>query len=282
MDRGSGEADSAPSGAGPEAGGVTPVRLRVDLAYLGDHFHGWQEQRGDLPTVQGALRGAIARLGDEPVEIAVAGRTDAGVHARGQVCHLGVGDLRTAQRIARALPGLVPAGIQIHGVRRVSPDFHARFSATARRYSYHLLLRRDLFRPHTWQLKRSLDRDAMDAAAACLLGTRDFSSFCKKASLKDNSNDCSVDLCFFHWCADSAIFHVRANRFLHNMVRNLVGTLEEVGRGLRAPEDIAGILDARDRQRAGRAAPACGLFLEEVSYPPALDDPEYRDQGDNS
>lgn len=256
--------------------------VRIDLAYRGTDFHGWQHQRG-LRTVQGELAGMLARLLGRPVLPVGAGRTDAGVHARGQVCHLLVDSEDEAERIMRALPRLTVADLQILAVCQVSPAFDARFSALARRYSYQLRFGRDIFRPHlAWEIAGDLDQDAMVAATFHFLGTHDFTSFCKASSLHADSNACEVDLCDFQWRGDSAIFHVRANRFLHHMVRNLMGTLWEVGQGRRSPSDIPAILDARERRRAGCTAPAHGLYLEEVTYPPELLDPAYRPEGSST
>jgi tRNA pseudouridine38-40 synthase len=254
------------------------VRLKIDLAYVGTAFHGWQVQPG-LRTVQGELaRGAGRLLGRDVMPVG-AGRTDTGVHARGQAAHLDVANDDEAERLQRALAGVMPDDIAVTGVMPVSPDFNARLRAVSRRYSYHLLLGRDIFRPHCWQLDGDLDRAAMDAAAAALAGEHDFTSFCKTSSLKDDGNACTVDLCSFEWSGDSAIFHVRANRFLHHMVRNLVGTLVEIGQGRRPADDVPVILAARARSRAGGMAPPQGLFLEEVRYPGHLLDPAWREPG---
>jgi tRNA pseudouridine38-40 synthase len=255
---------------------VAAIRLKIDLAYAGAGFPGWQLQP-DRRTVQGELAAVVARLLGRSVTIVGAGRTDAGVHARGQVAHLDVATPEEAARLARALPGAVPDDMAVTAVSPVSPAFNARLTATARRYSYCLLLGHDLFRPHCWQLGGDLDRAAVERAAAVLAGVHDFTSFCKAASLKDDGNRCAVDLCRFEWRGDSAIFHVRANRFLHHMVRNLVGTLVEIGQGRRSADDMALILAARARSRAGGMAPPQGLFLEEVTYPEHLLDPAWRE-----
>jgi tRNA pseudouridine38-40 synthase len=252
------------------------MRLRIDLAYVGTGFHGWQIQP-DRRTVQGELGRAIFRLLGREAATVGAGRTDAGVHARGQVAHVDVANVAEAERLVRALPGVVPPDLAVRAVREVSPAFNARLTAMARRYSYHILLGRDLFRPHCWQVEADLDRAAMDRAAAVLSGAHDFTSFCKAASLKDDGNECVVDLCRFEWGDDSAIFHVRANRFLHHMVRNLMGTLVEIGQGRRPAADMASVLAARTRSRAGGMAPPQGLFLEEVTYPERLLDPDWRE-----
>jgi tRNA pseudouridine38-40 synthase len=266
--------DVNPSSSDYEPG----VRLRLDIAYAGSGFHGWQIQPA-APTVQGDLRRLLSGLlGRDAIPVA-AGRTDAGVHARGQVAHLSVRNEDEAERVIRALPRMCDRAVQIIGVRRVSPDFNARFSAVGRRYSYHLTQTRDIFHAHQWYVYRRLDRAAMQAAAVQLRGTHDFTSFCKTTSLKDDGNLCHVTVCNFEWTGEAAIFSVKANRFLHHMVRNMVGTLVEIGRGERPPDDVPRILAARRRSAAGRMAPAGGLFLEEVEYPPHLLDPAWRDPG---
>lgn len=250
-------------------GDPAALRLRIDLAYVGSDFFGWQIQT-ELRTVQGELTDALTRLlGRRAVPVG-AGRTDTGVHARCQVAHLGVNSPEEVERVMRALPSMVPRDISIVHIRPVPGEFNACRTATARRYSYHLLEGRDIFRPHCWQLGRRLDRQAMDQAAKYLLGRHDFTSFCKARSQKEGGNLCNVDLCKFEWAEDSAIFHVRANRFLHHMVRIVISLLVETGLGVRSAGEVQEILQARRRDRAGKMAPPQGLFLEEVSYPADL------------
>lgn len=249
-------------------------RLRVDLAYVGRDFQGWQIQ-SEARTVQGELRNLVSRVLDRPVTPVGAGRTDTGVNARGQVAHIALRTQAECDRLIRALPGMVPGDIAITGIRRVSPSFNARVSATSRRYSYHLLLGRDIFRPYCWQLGRDLDHAAVELASSHFLGVHDFTSFCKASSLKDDGNTCDVTLCAWVWDGDRAVFHVQANRFLHHMVRNLVGLLVEIGCGRHDPRDIPRILGARSRSAAGGMAPPQGLFLEEVTYPEQLMDPDW-------
>ncbi len=252
------------------------LRVRMDVAYVGTNFHGWQEQP-DQRTVQGELKKALTFLLGRPTTPVGAGRTDAGVHARGQVAHLHINNEDEFERLQRALNRRVPDDISVNNLRLVSSNFHAIQSALSRRYHYHLSFNRDIFRPYEWQLHWKLDRDAMDEAVAYLRGEHDFSSFCKTSSLKDDGNVCRLDLCDFEWDADSAIFQVRGNRFLHHMVRIMVGTLVEIGRGERSASDMPGILAARDRGAAGCMAPACGLFMEKIEYPTALLDPNFRE-----
>jgi tRNA pseudouridine38-40 synthase len=260
--------------AGRRASEPEDHRLRLDLAYVGRDFQGWQIQ-AEARTVQGELRDLVSRVLGRPVVPVGAGRTDTGVHARGQVAHVPLRSAAECDRLVRALPGMVPGDIAITAIRRVSPAFNARLSATSRRYSYHLLLGRDIFQPWCWQLGRDLDRAAVDLATSHFLGVHDFTSFCKASSLKDDGNACDVSLCEWTWAADRAVFHVRANRFLHHMVRNLVGLLVEVGCGRRDPGEVPRILDARRRTAAGGMAPPQGLFLEEVTYPERLMDPDW-------
>jgi len=241
--------------------------VRMKVAYVGTAYHGWQIQNGGLPTVQGVLREACSYLLGRPVMPMGAGRTDTGVHARGQVAHVRVDTEEEADRLVRALSRRLPPDIEVTEVHLTDPGFDSRRTAIARRYSYHLLLVKDIFRPFAWQLPYTLAREAMSAVAESLPGARDCSSFCKSSSLKDDGNVCQIDLCELEWAADSAIFHIRANRFLHHMVRILVGTLVEVGRGQRPADSFDAIFAARDRSEAGRMAPPEGLFLEEVYYP---------------
>lgn len=246
--------------------------VRIDLAYDGSEFHGWQIQPG-LRTVQGVLAAEVGRLlGREALPVG-AGRTDTGVHALGQTASLdGLSD-DEAERLVRALPRMGPDDLEIRAVRPAPPGFSARFSALWRRYEYRLSLERDLFRRRLeWQLDGPLDRAAMDAAAAGLRVRADWRSFCKTSSWKDD-NTCTVTRAGFVWDDRGAVFHVQADRFLHHMVRTLVGTLVEVGRGRRRPEDLTEIIAARDRGAAGTMAPPQGLYLAEVGYPEAPSEP---------
>lgn len=259
---------------------IFPVRVRLDIAYHGARFHGWQIQP-EHRTVQGVLRHELSRLLGREATPVGAGRTDTGVHARGQVAHLDLATVEEFERLRRALARTMPEDIEVRDVRLVSPEFNARRSALSRRYSYRILRGRDIFDPDCWQIYFALDRGAMDQAAGVLSGRHDFASFCKTSSLRDDGNLCTVDLCRFAWSEDGAMFEIRANRFLHHMVRTIVGTLVEIGRGMRPAEDMAAVLAARDRRAAGRMAPARGLFLEEVTYPSRLMTPPDFEQGDS-
>jgi tRNA pseudouridine38-40 synthase len=168
-----------------------------------------------------------------------------------------------------------PDDVRFTAVREVSPAFHARFSALWRRYEYRLSFEDDLFLRGTRCLIRGpIDRDAMDAACAHVVGRHDFRSFCKTMSWKAD-NHCDVAEARFAWDDGGAVFHIRADRFLHHMVRTMVGTLLEVGRGTRGPDDIPAVLAAHDRGKAGIMAPPQGLYLAEVGYPDELMDPGF-------
>jgi tRNA pseudouridine38-40 synthase len=239
---------------------------RITLAYDGSEFHGWQVQPG-LRTVQGTLFAALQRLLPAPTLPPGAGRTDAGVHARGQVASVGLGDLAQLERLQRALPALMPEDIQILAVAAAPPDFHARHSARGRRYSYRLLTRRDpLRRRDHWCLERSVDLQRMRLACGELLGRHDCTSLAVASSLEAGRSECEIRSAALSVEGDSLVFRIAADRFLHSMVRTIVGTLVEIGYGRRSQDAFAAILAGRDRRLAGMTAPAHGLCLDAVDF----------------
>ncbi len=245
------------------------MRLRIDLSYDGTDFHGWATQP-DLRTVQGTLEDALAivlRLPD--VSVVCAGRTDTGVHARGQVVHV---DLPSSydERLLRRLNGILPADIRVRAVAPAPEGFDARFSALWRRYAYRVAdgpaLVDPLTRGHVLSWPRPLDLDAMNRACEPLLGLQDFAAFCKQRE-GATSVRTLLDLDWTRDAAGLAVCSVRADAFCHHMVRSLVGCLLAVGDGRRAPSWAASILAAGVRDPAVAVAPAHGLTLEEVGYP---------------
>jgi tRNA pseudouridine38-40 synthase len=258
------------------------VRLRIDLAYDGTDFHGWAVQTA-LRTVQGTLEAALARLlRVESVAVTCAGRTDTGVHARGQVVHLDVEeDVLTAaagrstgapvDALARRLNGVLPDDVRVHRVV-VAPDgFDARFAAAWRRYAYRIAddpsLVDPLTRGHVLAWPRPLDIDAMNRASAGLVGEHDFAAFCKK---REGATTVRA-LLELSWERDDrgvAVGRVRADAFCHHMVRALVGGLLAVGEGRREPGWPAEVLAAGVRDPGVTVVHAHGLTLEEVGYPP--------------
>jgi tRNA pseudouridine38-40 synthase len=244
------------------------LTARIRLAYDGSDFHGWQVQPG-LRTVQGELCHALDRLlpGVREGFPPGAGRTDAGVHAAGQVCSVPLADEEHYERIKRALPKLVPEDVVIREITREGPDFHARYCATARHYAYRFTFDRNPFtRRNHLEVGLSLDREAMAAACAPLLGEHDATSLCRRASLEEGKTRCVIERAELVWSESGGVLHLHADRFLHSMVRIVVGTLLEVGRGRRGVDTFHEVLAARDRGAAGDTAPPVGLSLEEVRY----------------
>lgn len=259
------------------------MRIRIDLAYDGTDFKGWARQPG-LRTVQGELEAALATLMRVPhVAATCAGRTDSGVHARGQVLHVDVEeqDLRAAagrtpgspvEALGRRLNGILPADVRVCGTRPAPDGFDARFSAIWRRYAYRVSdgPTDPLTRNHVLAWPRALDVEAMNRAAAPLVGLRDFASFCK-AREGATTVRTLLDL---HWEREDsglAVLTVVADAFCHNMVRALVGALLSVGEGKREPRWAADVLEAARRDPAVAVAPAHGLTLEEVGYPDGVE-----------
>ena len=250
------------------------MRLRMDLAYDGGGFHGWARQDG-LRTVQGDLEAALATvLRLDSVAVTCAGRTDTGVHARGQVTHVDVDvDVEDAdlERVRRQLDGLLPDDVRVRRVVAAPDGFDARFSAVWRRYAYRIADRPEaqdpLARGYVLAWKRPLDLDAIDRASKDLLGRHDFASFCKQ---REGATTIRT-LLDLSWGRDDdgvLVGTVRADAFCHHMVRSLVGCLMAVGEGRRSTGWAAEVLAAERRDPAVTVAPAHGLTLEEVGYPP--------------
>ena len=240
---------------------------RLLLEYDGSRFHGWQVQPGH-PSVQEALERAVAVACGEQTTVVGSGRTDAGVHARGQVAHFVLVQPVDAYRLRRSLNGILDVGVVVLAVSDVSDDFHARYDARRRRYHYYVNTEpRVLDRHIRLHVRPEPDFAAMNDAATTLLGTHDFDAFCRARSETTN-RVCTVYEAA--WKAERRpgdwVFEIEADRFLHGMVRTIVGTLLEVGHRKRDGEQLPEVLASRDRRRAGPAVPAHGLVLEEVRY----------------
>lgn len=248
-------------------------KFALKIEYHGAPFVGWQRQIA-LPSVQGAIEAALAKLEPRPHNIAAAGRTDAGVHALGQVAHCEMTGDWDAFRLSEALNyHLKPHPIAITACAAVAEDFHARFWALERRYLFRILARRAPA-THTdglvWQVKQPLDVEAMQAGAEILIGKHDFTTFRSTICQADSPVKTLDHLSVTQVETPGGVeyhFDVRARSFLHNQVRSFVGTLERVGAGSMSPQDVRTALDARDRTACGPVCPPQGLYLAHVSYP---------------
>jgi len=244
-------------------------RILITIEYDGGPFHGWQRQANGR-TVQQVLEEAAHQLTGQETLVQAAGRTDAGVHASGQAAHLDVPEKFDAERVMAALNALVgQQPVSVIAAREVPADFHARFSATGRRYLYRILPRRqppalDLGR--VWHHKTALDTDAMQCAADMLIGRHDFTSF-RATHCQADSPVRTLDTLDVASAGAEIHIHAAARSFLHHQVRNMVGTLALVGAGKWHPEQVAAALAACDRSAAGPTAPPEGLYLTAVSYP---------------
>lgn len=240
--------------------------IKLVLEYDGTNYVGWQVQPNG-PSVQSELKKALEQILQEPISTVAAGRTDAGVHARGQVVSFKSTKSVQLPLLAKGLNAILPVDIVVFSADEVPDDFHARYGARSRTYRYYLSLRPTAIeRAYSWYVGGyHLDRGLLDDHAALILGEHDFTSFCKKDTSVDHFR-CTVERSSWTETTSNLVYEIRANRFLYGMVRALVGTMVDVARGHRDFSAFSEILSAQDRTKAGVAAPAKGLFLEEVTY----------------
>jgi tRNA pseudouridine38-40 synthase len=248
--------------------------MQLVLHYDGTGFSGWQRQP-DRRTVQGVLEAALSRICAQPTSALGSGRTDAGVHARGQAVGVRVADRWTPITLRRALNAVLPADVWVAGAHAMQDEFHARYDAVARRYSYHVGTDEESespFRRRTeWSVRRELDRSALDAAAALTRGEHCFRGFAVRGTAPaDDDHRCIVGHAAWRDQRGGVVFEIEANRFLHHMVRFLVGTMIDVALGRRPISDLEALLRAGDNSEVSPPAPPHALFLDRVTYPTAL------------
>jgi len=241
------------------------LRYFIELSYKGTNYHGWQIQP-DASSVQEEITKALATILQEKILLVGAGRTDAGVHASQMFAHVDTVKKLTDDYVHK-LNAILPNDIVIKSIKEVSDDTHARFDAVSRTYEYRILLGRDPFLLETtWQLhQKNLQIEKMNEAANLLFKYEDFESF-SKVKTDVNTFNCTIMKAVWTLEDKHLIFHIKANRFLRNMVRAIVGTLIEVGLGKKTVEDFRKIIESKKRSEAGLSVPAKGLFLTEVCY----------------
>lgn len=245
-------------------------RVRLTLHYHGSGFHGWQIQPG-VRTVQQELEAALERLTTKPIRVAAAGRTDTGVHATGQVVSADVPAKWRPSDLRRALNAVLPDDIWVEAAADAPADFHARFSAADRAYEYRLGLAERAASPFErgtcWVMRDEVDPLLLDRCALLVLGEHSFRSFAA-AGQEERGDRCIVhDSKWWEWAPLGLAYRVRANRFLHHMVRYLVGTMVDVARGRRPLEDMERLLEGASGVQTSPPAPPHGLFLVSVGYP---------------
>ncbi len=242
--------------------------LKLTLQYEGTQYQGWQSQAGNGLTIQDVLEDKIETVTSVRCNIIASGRTDAGVHARGQVANFHTGHNIDCASLVRALNSIPPFDIIVSEAKEVPDDFHARYSALCKHYRYRILNRpvSDPFESrYSWHIRYDLDMDKMQEAALVFIGEKDFSSFrgagCGAKTTRRDLKQLKITR-----KESMIVFDFVGTGFLRHMVRNIMGTLVEVGKGKLDPEAIEKIFDASDRRSAGPTAPACGLFLMSVTY----------------
>lgn len=242
------------------------MRYFITFSYDGTAYHGWQIQPHSV-TVQEELQKALSTLMRKPMEVVGAGRTDTGVHARKMIAHFDHDEVLDCHQLVYKLNKLLPRDIAVQHVEPVADDMHARFSAKSRTYHYYVHLDKNPFlRSYSWQVYGNPDFELMNRAARVMMEYKDFTSF-SKVNTDTKTNDCTITEARWDRVGeDQWRFTVTANRFLRNMVRAIVGTLMEVGRGRMTIEQLRSVIEAKDRCRAGDSVPGNALFLVEVLY----------------
>lgn len=247
------------------------MTFKMTIAYDGTDYHGWQIQPNGV-SFQSLIEDALHTITQEKIKIVGAGRTDAGVHALGQVAHFHSSKELSLPRLQHSLNGILPKAIRILNLEEVDDSFHAQYSAISKIYRYHLYLKKEMNpfkRLYVWHIPYTFDEQKLHTASRFFLGTHDFTSFANEAHAGVAAHDPVRNLSRIDIVPEEGGLYIEfeGDGFLYKMVRNIVGVLVECATGKRAPEEIPSILAAKDRRKAGLAAPPQGLFLVSIKYP---------------
>ena len=239
------------------------MRFFIEISYQGTNYHGWQVQP-NANTVQGEINKALSVILNDKIEVTGAGRTDTGVHAKQMFAHFDF-DSNPKDLIFK-VNGFLPSDIAIHDIFQVKDDANCRFDALMRTYKYHIIQNKNPFKSMAYLVKKSLDIEAMNQSCKYIIGQQDFTSF-SKLNTQTFTNNCNVMSAKWEVLDDQLVFTIKADRFLRDMVRALVGTLIDIGIGKMASDDMRKIIAAKDRSKSGVSVPAHALFLFRVKYP---------------
>ena len=240
-------------------------RYKIVIEYDGTDYSGWQRQPNS-PTVEEEIEKALSQILREPIDIKGQGRTDSGVHAEAQVAHFDISRELNSGQLLYALLGVLPRDIAVYEMKEVSDDFHARFDAKSRRYRYQIMTRPGPLRRHqALMVLNELDVDAMRRCADMIHGIHNFESFTKSSAGQEHTK-CDIICSEFEQNGSMLIYYIEANRFLHHMVRRLVGTILQVGKGKENVNYFEQLLHNPQKKISGHGAPARGLILEKVTY----------------
>lgn len=241
-------------------------RYKLTFEYDGTNFNGWQKQP-EGRTVQGVIEEALSTFYQQHIEIVGQGRTDAGVHARGQVAHADLPSVYNIHRINRAMSGLFPKDVALINVEKVNDNFHARFHAKSRTYQYRVLEKKSpLRRNYFWFIFKPVSFELLDKCAEMILGEHDFINFCIPHDTSEMTTICTIYQSFWKKEDDSLIYQIEGNRFLRHLVRRLVGAMVQVADGTLQTHDFQQLLFAQPTDRKAHAAPPKGLCLMNVNY----------------
>lgn len=242
------------------------MRYFIEIAYLGTGYSGWQKQPNAI-TVQEVLDDCLSKLLRVDINTMGAGRTDAGVHAKQLFAHFDCNEIEDIPYFCSRINGFLPQDISVTNLYPVAPDAHARFDALSRSYAYYISTVKNPFSIDTaYQIYKTPDVVAMNKAAALLLNYTDFQCFSRsKTDVK--TYHCTIEHAYWEQQDNQFVFYIKANRFLRNMVRAIVGTLLDIGFGNITQTDFIAIIESKNRKNAGTSAPGCGLFLTQVAYP---------------